>query len=346
MSAVDDPTPPPEAGGIVFIPTHGVELSGGRVPCHGLIFLRLDGQTWSNLEALWMRDQELDVWLNRERTFAAMPYTGEVRDQGNDAFARALAAYGDIVSAARLTASGVWIDPLHVAAVARSNDGTNVRLVGTGRPRLWAAVFGDALAVRGRQRKWGARVECRPAQEHLPHGPAYPLDLERAQRIERGIAMLAELRALVPHHAWWVAHRAFERGHDLFQPRRVRLTALFGGFEALFGSFRRERGDPGVGAAVATLLTRAGWEATDPAAYVEQTLRRTRNRLAHGSDLAEPIDFANIEENLLNLMRAGLGFASAWIRGLHAPDVLPAPGPARTLAAFQRWLGRAVSEDA
>ena len=101
-----------------------------------------------------------------------------------------------------------------------------------------------------------------------------------------------------------------------------------------------------MGSAVATLLTRAGWEATDPAAYVEQTLRQARNRLAHGSDLTAPIDFADIEGNLINIMRAGLTFASAWIRGLHAPDVLPAPGPARTLPAFQRWLGRAVSDDA
>jgi hypothetical protein len=346
MSADDNraAAPDPKSGGIVFLPLHGVQLAGNQVPCHGLLFLRVDGQTWSHLEALWMRDQELDLWLDRERVFAALPYEGEVRDRGDPAFATALAAYGEIVAAARSIAPGTWIDPEHIAAVAQGANGTNVRVVGSGRPRLWASVFGEPLKVRGRRREWGDRVECQPVQYHLPHGPAYAFDADRAQSIERFIAALAELRALAPHHGWWMAHRAFQRGHDLFLPRRLRLTALFAAFEALFGPFRREPNDPGIGAAVATLLERAGWEAQEPEVYVEKALRRVRNRLAHGSDIGAPIDFAAVEENLTDLLRTGLAFSSAWIRGAQQPDGPIAPGPARTLTEFQRWLGRPVSE--
>jgi hypothetical protein len=335
----------PKAGGIVYIPAHGLQLDGDQVPCHGLHFLRVDGRTWSTLEALWMRDQELDIWLNRERIFAAMPYAGEVRDRGDAGFNAAFSAYGTIVTAARLVASGVWIDPQHIAAVARGNDGTNLRVVGSGRPRLWAAVFGEPLKVLGRRREWRERVECRPLQYHLPHGPAYAFDAERAQHIERCIAVLSELRKLAPYHGWWIAHRAFQRGHDLFVPRRLRLAALFGAFEALFGPFRREKNDAGVGAAVATLLERSGWETQEPARYVEKELRQARNRLAHGSDLGVPIDFASVEENLIDILRAGLAFCSAWIRGVQQPDGPLAPGAARSLTEFQRWLGRTVSED-
>lgn len=347
MSAADPapPAPPPPAGGAVFIPVHGVALEGDRIPCHGLLFLRLDGQAWSLLEATWMRDQELDDWTSRERVFAVFPFTGEVHARHDAAFQAALAAYGAVVSAARLTAAGTWLDPWHVAAVARTANGTNVRLVGSERPRLWSAVFGEPRKVRGRRREWGDRVECRPVQHHLPHGPAYGLDAARAQLIERVIATLAELRALAPQHAWWMAHRAFERGHDLFLPRRQRLTALLGAFEALFGSFRREPGDPGLGAAVATLLERAGWDAHEPARYVETVLRPARNQLAHGSDHASTLDLAGVEENLTDLLRTGLAFASAWIRGLHQPDGPLPPGPARTLTAFQRWLGRSPPEE-
>jgi hypothetical protein len=344
----DDPTgpaPPSKPGGIIFLPAHGLQMEGSQVPCHGLHFLRVDGRTWSMLEALWMRDQELDLWLERERVFAALPYEGEMRGRNDHGFQQAFAAYGEIVAAARLVAPGVWIDPEHIAAVARGNDGTNVRVVGSGRPRLWAAVFGEPLRVRGRRREWGQRVECRPVQVHLPHGPACTFDSDRAQRIERTIAVLTELRSIAPHHGWWVAHRAFQRGHDLFLPRRLRLTALFAAFEALFGPFRRERNDPGIGAGVATMLDRAGWEAQEPARYVEGTLRQARNRLAHGSDIGVAIDFASVEENLTDLLRAGLAFCSAWIRGVQKADGPLPPGPARTLVEFQRWLGRSVAED-
>lgn len=347
MPADDAPgsAPAKRSGGIIFLPAHGLQLEGNQVPCHGLHFVRVDGQTWSMLEALWMRDQELDVWFERERIFAVLPYEGEVTNRGDEAFSRAYTAYGEVVAAARLVAPGVWIDPEHVAAVARGHDSTNVRVVGSGRPRMWAAVFGEPLKVRGRRREWGQRVECRPLQYHLPHGPSYAFDAERAQRIERTIAVLTELRTLAPHHGWWVAHRAFQRGHDLFLPRRLRLTALFAAFEALFGPFRRDRHDPGLGAAVATLLERAGWEAQDPARYVETALRQARNRLAHGSDLGVAIDFASVEENLTDLLRVGLGFCSAWVRGVHQADGPIAPGPARTLTEFQRWLGRTVADD-
>lgn len=342
-----DPIPPaaqPPAGA-VFIPTHGVELEGDRILCHGLVFLRLDGQTWSTLEANWMRDQELDDWTSRDRVFAVHAYTGEVLDRHAPAFSAALAAYGEVVSAARLTAPGTWIDAEHVAAVARSNNGINVRLVGSERPRLWSAVFGEPRKVRGRRREWGDRVECRPVQYHLPHGPAYALDAERAQLIERVIASRNELLALAPHHGWWPAHRAFERGHDLFLPRRQRLTALFAAFEAVFGPFRREPKDPGIGAAVATLLERTGWETSEPARYVETVLRPARNQLAHGSDHAATIDFAAVEENLNDILRSGLGYASAWIRGRQQADGPLPPGPARSLAEFQRFLGRSPAAD-
>lgn len=340
----DDPRPAAAEGGFIFIPAHGVSLEGPQVTCHGLQFVRLDGPTWSKLEALWMRDQELDPWMMRERVFAVMPYSGDARSGNDAAFARALAAYQGVVTAARLLAPGTWMDAGHVAVVARSHHGENVRMVGSGRPRLWTAVFGEPRKVLGRRREWGARVECRPLQWHLPHGPAFTLDGAVARHIEGQIAVLDRLRSLAPNHGWWVAQRAYERGHDLFVPRRLRLTALFGAFEALYGPFRREPDDPGVGAAVATTLERAQWEAASPAAYVEKNLRSARNRLAHGSDLAQPMDFAAVEENLIDLLRVGLAFSSAWIRGAQQPDGPLPPGPARTLLEFQRWLGRPVTE--
>jgi hypothetical protein len=337
--------PEPEPGGNIFLPVHALHLEEDQVPCNGLIFARVDGQTWSMLEALWMRDQEMDIWLNQERVFATMPFVGDIGATQHAAFAEAFDAYEAIVTAARLIAPGVWIDARHITAVARANDGTNVRVVGSGRPRLWASVFGDPLKVRGRRREWQDRVECRPLQYHLPHGPAYLMNVNRAGHIESTITVLGEQRALAPNHAWWIAHRSFQRGHDLFLPRRLRLMELFGAFEALFGPFHREKGDPGIGVAVQTMLTRAGWEVEDPVTYVEKTLRRARNRLAHGSDLAVPMDFASVETNLLDILRSGLAFASAWIRGKQQPDGPIAPGPARTLIEFQRWISRVVANE-
>lgn len=337
--------PEKESGGNIFLPTHALQLQEEQAPCNGLVFVRVDGQTWSMLESLWMRDQEMDIWMNQERVFAVMPFAGEVKTVQDPAFAQAFDAYAAIVTAARLVASGVWIDAQHIAPVARGNNGTNARVVGSGRPRLWASVFGDALKVRGRRREWQGRVECRPLQYHLPHGPTYLMNAERARNIESTITVLGELQALAPNHAWWIAHRSFQRGHDLFLSRRLRLTALFGAFEAIFGPFHREKGDPGIGAAVQTVLERSGWEAKDPAIYVEKTLRPARNRLAHGSDVAMPMDFASVETNLLDLLRAGLAFSSAWIRGMQQPDGQIAPGSARTLIEFQRWIGRVVVDE-
>ena len=343
MSDAEPAAAPP--GGVVFIPVHGVVLEGDRLPCHGLVFLRLDGQAWSSLERLSVRDQELDDWITRERVFAAYPYTGDVTSLRHPAVTAALAAYGEVVTAARLTAPGTWFNPGQVAAVVRTSTGMNHRFVGTERPRLWSAVFGEPRKVRGRRREWGGRVECRPLQFHLPHGPAYGLDADRAQLIERVVAHLAEFRALVPHHGWWAAHRAFARGHDLFLPRRQRLASLLGAFEAVFGPFRRSPGDPGIGAAVATLLERSGWETQEPARYVETVIRAARNQIAHGSDHATTLDLAAVEENLLDLLRSGLTFSAAWIRGVHEPDGPLPPGPARTLLAFQRWLGRPLEDE-
>ncbi len=287
MAEADQPTPAtePELGGNIFLPAHALQLEQERVPCHGLTFVRVDGETWSMIESLWMRDQEMDIWRNQERVFAIMPFVGDVKASQHAAFAQAFDAYAAIVTAARLIAPGVWIDARHIAPVARANDGINVRLTGADRPRLWASVFGDPLKVRGRCREWGGRVECRPLQYHLPHGPAYLMNANRAANIESTIAVLGELQALAPNHGWWIAHGSFQRGHDLFLTRRLRLTALFGAFEALFGPFRREKRDPGIGVAVQTALTRAQWETVDLATYVDQTLRPARNRLAHGSDV-------------------------------------------------------------
>jgi hypothetical protein len=346
MGEADQPTAAPELerGGNIFLPVHALHLEEEQVPCHGLIFARVDGQTWSMLESLWMRDQEMDVWLTQERVFAIMPFASEIKTVQDPAFAQAFDTYAAIVTAARLVAPGVWIDAHHIAPVARANNGINLRVVGSGRPRLWASVFGDALKVRGRRREWRGRVECRPLQYHLPHGPAYLMNVNRAGNIENTITVLGELQALAPNHAWWIAHRSFQRGHDLFLARRLRLTALFGALEAIFGPFHREKGDPGIGVAVQTLLERSGREAEDPVTYVEKTLRPARNRLAHGSDVAMPMDFASVETNLLDLLRAGLAFASAWIRGQQQPDGPIAPGPARTLIGFQRWIGRVVAD--
>lgn len=347
MAEDDQPTVAPdvEPGGNIFLPVHALQLEEEQVPCHGLLFARVDGQTWSMLESLWMRDQEMDIWMNQERVFAITSFSGEIKSVQDPAFTQALEAYAAIVAAARLVAPGVWIDVQHIAPVARANNGINVRVVGSGRPRLWASVFGDALKVRGRRREWARRVECRPLQYHLPHGPAYMMNASRARNIESTITVLGELQALAPNHAWWIAHRSFQRGHDLFLPRRLRLAALFGAFEAIFGPFHREKGDAGIGVAVQTVLERAGWDAREPAAYVEKTLRPARNRLAHGSDVAMPMDFAAVETNLLDLLRAGLAFASAWIRGMQQPDGPIAPGPARSLIEFQRWIGRVVADE-
>ena len=333
------------ADGAVFLPAHALHIQEDRLTCNGLLFVRVDGQTWSSIEALWMRDQELDIWLGHERVFAVMPYKGDASSGGEAVFMPAFAAYSAIVAAARLNGAGVWIDAAHLAAVARGADGVNLRLAGSGRPRLWAAVFGEPLKVRSRRRELRDRVECRPTQFHLPHGSAYTMDAERSRKIEGSITVLAQLHELAPHHGWWIAHRAFQRGHDIFRPRRLRLTALFSAFEAVFGPFRREAGDPGIGAAVAITFSRAGLEVRDTAAYVERALRQARNRLAHGSDLALAIDFAAVEENLLDLLRVGLTFSSAWIRGMQQPDGPIAPGVGRTLFAFQRWLGRVISDE-
>jgi hypothetical protein len=347
MAESDPPTAVPELepGGNIFLPVHALHLEEEKVPCHGLLFARIDGQTWSMLESLRMRDQEMDVWLAREHVFAIMPFAGEITTTQHPAFAQALDYYTAIVTAARLVAPGVWIDSHHISPVARANNGINLRVAGSGRPRLWASVFGNALKVRGRRREWQGRVECRPLQYHLPHGQDYEMNANRAANIENTITVLGALQELAPNHAWWIANRSFQRGHDLFLPRRLRLTALFGAFEAIFGPFHREKGDRGIGVAVQTVLERAGWEAEASATYVENTLRPARNRLAHGSDVAMPMDFESVETNLLDLLRAGLAFASAWIRGQQQPDGPITPGPARTLIEFQRWLGRVVADE-
>jgi hypothetical protein len=342
MAEADQPTVVSdlEPGGNIFLPVHALRFEGEPIHCNGLLLARLDGKTWSMLESLQIRDQEMDDWLSRERVFAIMPFAGE-----DPAFALAFDAYTAIVTAARLLAPGVWIDADHIVPVARLNESINMRIVDSGRPRLWASVFGNALKVRGRRREGKGRVECRPLQYHLPHGPAYMMNVDRAADIESTITVLGELQALAPNHAWWIAHRSFQRGHDLFLPRRLRLMALFGAFETIFGPFHREKGDPGIGIAVQTMLTRAGLKAQTPATYVEKTLRPARNRLAHGSDLTMPMDFELVETNLLNLLRAGFTFASAWIRGQQQPNGPIAPGPARTLIEFQRWIGRVVVEE-
>jgi hypothetical protein len=324
---------------------HGLHLEEERVDCNGLSFVRVDGQTWSLIEGLWMRDQELDAWSDLERIFAVMQYEGEVGPDNEAIFAKIFASYSAVVTAARLLAPGVWLDAWHVAPVARGDNGFNVRLVSSERPRLWASVFGEPLKVRGRRRELRDRVECRPLQYHLPHGPAYMMNFDRARKIELRIAELAELGELAPQHAWWIAHRAFQHGHDIFIPRRRRLTVLFTAFEAIFGQFRGEAKDPGIGAAVARMLEHCGQETRDSEAYVEKELRRVRNRLAHGSDLRTGTDFAAVEESLLSFLRLGLACSSAWIRGIQQPDGPIAPGAGRSMIAFQCWLGRVVSDD-
>ncbi len=348
--AAPDPTvaatpPEPAPGGRIFLPAHALHLEGERVYCNGLWFVRVDGETWSMLESLRVRDQELDDWVGRERIFAVAQYEGVAATAQEAIFAPALAAYSALVAGARLIASGTWIDATHLAPVARGADGFNLRLTGVARPRLWAAVFGEPQAVRGRRREWQDRVECRPFQYHLPHGPGYILNADRARDIEVNIAALQQLRELAPHHEWWAAHRAFQRGHDLFVPRRLRLTSLFSAFETLFGPFHRRTGDPGVGAAVAAALESVGAAVPGATIYVEKTMRQARNRLAHGSDVAVPLDWGAVEGSVLGLLRAGLNVSLEWIRGRRGPESALAPGGERSLIAFQRTLGRVVPDE-
>jgi len=333
-------TPPTKVdGGTVYLPAHALRLAAERIACHGLLFARVDGEQWSAIESLWMTDQELDLWRGVERVFAVMPYAEDASTESSTIFGRAFAAYGAIVEAARLVAPGTWIDTVHLVPVAAGNNGFNVRLTGPERPRLWAAVFGDPLKVHGRRRAWRNRVECRPLQYHLPHGPAFLLDESRARIIETVIGNLDNLRKLAPDHGWWFANRAYQRAHDLFLPRRHRLTALFGVLEAIYGPFRREPCDAGLGVAVVAALERAGRDTSNLSAYVERELRQARNRLAHGSDLAVSIDFASVEANLLEIVRTGLNQSLDWICGCKDSE---AP---RTLGAFQLTIGRVVAEE-
>src|SRR5215467_1209415 len=119
MAEADQSTAAPEVepGGNIFLPVHALHLEEEQVPCHRLLFARVDGQTWSMLESLRMRDQEMDIWLDRERVFAIMPFAGEITTAQHPAFAQAFHAYAAIVTAARLVAPGTWIDVQHIAPV-------------------------------------------------------------------------------------------------------------------------------------------------------------------------------------------------------------------------------------
>jgi hypothetical protein len=324
----------------VYLPAHGVVLEAeSPAQCGGLLFATLDGDAWSLLEAGWMVDQEADRPAHAGRTFAVMPYEGEVDAADHPAFADALGRYQRVASTARLVRAGTWVDGRHLAAVARSSTGANVRIVGTERPRLWSAVFGDARVIRGRRREFGDRVECRPAQIGWPQGPAYTLDPGTLATIEDVAELLGELQRLAPDHGWWAAQQAFDRGNDIFVPRRARMAAQFRVLEALYGPYGR-RGEPGLGAVVAATMAEVGADRDEIAGYVEGGLRAIRNHVAHGRALPDDAEIARDEQTLLDLVRRGLVHSAAWICGGHAPDGPRPPGPERTLARFRAWLGR------
>ena len=307
--------------------------------CGGLLFGTLDAQTWSLIEANWMVDQEGDRLTSPGRSVAVMPYEGVVDTTGHPAFADALSRYQRVVSTARLVRSGTWVDSRHLAAVARSTEGTNVRMTGSQRPRLWGAVFGEPQVVRGRRREYGDRVEWRPSQVQWPQGPAYALDRSTVAMIEGFTGLLGEVQALAPDHGWWIAQRTFDRANDIFVPRRARMSALFGVLEALYGPYGK-RGEPGLGAAIAATMAMVGADPEEIGGYVEGDLHAIRNHLAHGRALPDDVEISRDEQTLLALTRQGLVHCAGWIRGAHDADGPYPPGPERTLSRFRTRLGR------
>jgi hypothetical protein len=324
------------AGGAVYLPAHGVVVEDPPLTCGGLLFGTLDAERWSLLEANWMVDQEGDRLAQSGRSVAAMPYEGVVDTTSHPAFTDALSRYQRVASTARLVRPGTWVDSWHLAAVARSTQGTNVRMVGSERPRLWGAVFGEPQKLRGRRREYGDRVECRPNQVQWAQGPAYALDQPTVATVEELTVILGEVQAMAPDHGWWTAQRAFDRGNDIFVPRRARMAALFQVIEAPYG----KRGEPGLGATVAVTMAMAGADRDEVAGYVEGDLRAIRNHVAHGRGLPDDVEISRDEQTLLELARKGLVHCADWIRGAQDSDGPYAPGPERTLARFRTRLGR------
>jgi len=304
-----------------------------------LTFVTLDQGEWSLLEASWMVDQEPDRSVQRERTFAVAGYDGTVDSLSHPVFTAVLGAYQRVASAARLIEAGTWIDARHLAAVARGFDGFNVRMAGTERPRLWGAVFGAPQTMRARRREFNNRVECRPAQFHMPHGPAYTLDDDHARTIEGIIGVLGQLQHIAPDHSWWAVQRTFDRGNDIFVSRRARLATLFEALETIYGPYGT-RGEPGLGHIVAVTGEQLGANPQEVITYVEGDLRDIRNDMAHGRALTSDVELARDEQTLIGFVRDGLRHSLDWIRGAHQPEGPYAPGPERTLPRFRRWLGR------
>jgi hypothetical protein len=323
--------------GVIYLPTHGVAIVEPSIVCGGLVFTSLDAEQWSLIEANWMVDQESDRSAQTARSVALMPYTGELRTTEDPAFTDALTRYQRVASTARLVRTGTWIDSRHIAAVARNQDGTNVRMVGSNRPRLWGAAFGDPQVGRGRRRDFGDRVEWRPIQVVWPQGPEYPLDLATAETIEDLSELLGELQAMAPNHVWWGAQRAFDRGNDIFLPRRARMAALFQVLEMLYGPYR-PRGEPGLGAAIAALGKVVGGDLGGVIDYVEGDMRALRNHVAHGRPLPDDVEISRDEQTLLKFARTGLVYSAAWMGGRHDPDGLYPPGSERTFARFREWI--------
>jgi hypothetical protein len=307
--------------------------------CGGLVFATLDAEAWSLIEANWMVDQESDRLAQGNRPVAALLYEGIVDTTSHPAFGDALSRYQRVVSTGRLVRSGTWVDSWHLAAVARSTQGTNVRMIGTERPRLWGAVFGEPQVIRGRRREYGDRVECRPAQVQWAQGPAYTLDQPTVATIEALTVMLGDVQAMAPEHGWWTAQRAFDRANDIFVPRRARMAALFQVLEALYGPYGK-RGEPGLGAAIAVTMAMVGADREEVVGYVESDLRAIRNHVAHGRSLPDDVEISRDEQTVLDFARKGLVHAAAWICGAHDADGPYPPGPERTLSRFRTSLGR------
>ena len=324
-------------GGVVYLPAHGVVVVDPPLEAGGLLFGSLEAQEWSLIEANWMVDQESDRLAQRPRTVAMMPYAGVVESTSHPAFADALGRYQRVASTARLVASGTWVDSWHLAAVANNSVGTNIRMVGSGRPRLWGAVFGEPQVRRGRRRESGDRIEWRPIQVQWPQGPAYELNQSCVDMIDDFVGILGDVQTMAPDHGWWTAQRAFDRGNDIFVPRRARMGALFQVVEALYGSYGR-RGENGLGAAIAVTMAIAGADPAEVIDYVEGDLRAIRNHVAHGRDLPDDAEIERDEATLLDLVRNGLVHSMGWIRGSHDPDGRYPPGPARTLSRFRDWI--------
>jgi hypothetical protein len=322
MSGTDGASP----DGVVYLPAHGVGVVEPGLVCGGLVFTTLDANEWSLIETNWMVDQESDRPAQSERAVALMPYQGEVRTTDHPAFTDALARFQRVASTARLVRSGTWIDGRHLAVVARSQKGTNVRMVGSSRPRLWGAAFGDRQVLRGRRREFGDRVECRPAQVVWPQGPEYTLDRATVEMIEEVSELLGEMQAMAPDHAWWAAQRGFDRGNDIFLPRRARMTALFQLLEMLYGPYR-PRGEAGLGAAITAVGKLVDADPDEVVEYVEGDLRAIRNHVAHGRPLPDDVELARDEQTLLAFARTGLLYSAAWIGGRNDPDGPTHRGP-------------------